>query len=259
MCEGTLPDSEKLAHITPIVKKAGLDINCASNYRPISNLTFLSKLIERLACRQLIAYLNEHHLLASVQSAYREHHSTETATLKVVSDIFNASDAGHVTLLALLDLSAAFDTVDHDILLHRLNHSYGIGGAVLDWFRSFLSGRQQVISFASQQSITSSLSCGVPQGSVSGLILFNLYIADVIRIEHSFGVTEHCYADDLQLYVHCRVGDSAAAAARLLRYIEIIDKWFGSNCLMMNPEKTQLIWLDTRQQLGSRHHPSPPA
>ena len=172
--EGTLPDSEKLALVTPIVKKAGLDINCASNYRPISNLTFLSKLIERLACRQLIAYLNEHHLLASVQSAYREHHSTETATLKVASDIFNASDAGHVTLLALLDLSAAFDTVDHDILLHWLNYSYGIGGAVLGWFRSFLSGRQQVISFASQQPTPSSLNCGVPQGSVGGPILFSL-------------------------------------------------------------------------------------
>ena len=102
MREGILPDSEKLALVTPIVKKTGLDINCVSNYRPISNLTFLSKLIEHLACRQLIFYLNEHRFLASVQSAYRENYSTETATLKVASDIFNASDAGHVTLLALL-------------------------------------------------------------------------------------------------------------------------------------------------------------
>ena len=186
-----------------------------------------------------------------MQSAYREHHSTKTAALKVVSDIFNASDAGHVTLLALLDLSAAFDTVDHDILLHQLNHSYGIGGAVLGWLRLFLSGRQEVISCASQQSTRSSLSCGVPQGSVGSPILFNLYFADVIRIAHSFEVTGHCYADDLQLYIHCRVRDSAAAAARLLRCIEIIDKWFSSNRLKMNLEKTQLIWLGTRQQLGS--------
>ena len=95
-------------------------------------------------------------------SAYSEYHSTEKATLKVASDIFNASDAGHMTLLALLDLSAAFDTVDHDILLHRLNHSYDISGAVLGWFRSFLSGRQRVISFANQQSTPSSLRSGVP-------------------------------------------------------------------------------------------------
>ena len=156
-----------------------------------------------------------------------------------------------MTLLAPLDLSAVFDTVDHDILLQRLNYSSGIGSAVLGWFRSFLSGRQEVISFASQQSTPSSLSCGVPQSSVGGPIFFSLYIADVIRIAHSFGVAVNCYADDLQLYVHSRVSDSAAAAARLLRCIEIIDKRFGSNHLKMNPEKTQLIWLGTRQQLGS--------
>ena len=115
--DGVLPDCEKLAYITPILKKSGLDADCASNYRPVSNLSFLSKLIEHLVCHQLKSYLTNHHLLAPLQSAYREHHSTETATLRVASDLFNAADAGQVTVVALLDLSAAFDTVDHDILL----------------------------------------------------------------------------------------------------------------------------------------------
>ena len=103
--------------VTPILTKSGLNADCASNNRLVSNLSFLSKLIERLVCRQLTSYLTNHHLLAPLQSAYREHHLTETATLRVASDIFNAADAGQVTVIALLDLSAAFDTVDHDILL----------------------------------------------------------------------------------------------------------------------------------------------
>ena len=96
-------------------------------------MTFLSKLIEHLVCRQLTVYLLQHLLLSSQQSAYRLHHSTETATLKVASDIFDASDSGHVIIIALLDLSAAFDTVDHGILMQRLNYSNGIGGSPLRW------------------------------------------------------------------------------------------------------------------------------
>ena len=115
--DGVLPEYEKQTIITPILKKPDLDLDCSSNYRPISNLTFLSKLIERLVCAQLTTYLNEHQLFAPVQSACRCHYSTETATLKVASDILNSEDAGQMTLLALPDLSTAFDTVDHHILL----------------------------------------------------------------------------------------------------------------------------------------------
>ena len=109
--DGVLPDCEKLAYVTSILKKSGLDANCTSNYRPVSNLSFLSKLIERRVCRQLTSYLTNHHLLAPLQSAYCEHHSTETATLRVASNVFNAADAGQVTVVVLLDLSAAFNTV----------------------------------------------------------------------------------------------------------------------------------------------------
>ena len=145
--DGVFSDCEKLAYVTPIIKKSSLDADCASNYRLVSNLSFLSKLIECLVCRQLTSYLTNHHLLAPLQSAYREHHSTETATLRVAFDVFNAADAGQVTVVALLDLSAAFYTADHDILLRRLNNSYGVGGTMLRWITSFLSNRMQVVNF----------------------------------------------------------------------------------------------------------------
>lgn len=248
---GILPVSEKSALITPVIKKHDLDPDSASSYRPVSNLTYVSKLIERLVCSQLTAYLHEHNLMPAQQSAFRQHHSTETATLKIASDIFDAADAGQVTLLALLDLSAAFDTVDHHILLQRLHQSYGISGTVLSWIQSFLTDRSTTVRFAGQQSVSSVLSCGVPQGSVTGPLLFNLYTADVIHIARSCKVNIHCYADDQQLYIHCSPTEAPAAVQRLLNCIETIDKWMGSNRLKLNPDKTQIIWLGTRQRLAA--------
>lgn len=247
---GVLPACEKVAVITPILKKPGLDPDSSASYRPVSNLTFLSKLIERLVCLQLTAYLRDNQLLVQQQSAYREYHSTETALLKVASDVFDAMDAGDVTILALLDLSAAFDTVDHDILLQRLSYSYGIGGTALHWLKSFLTDRVQAVIFGGQQSTRTQLTCGVPQGSVSGPLLFTLYTADVVAIAHAHEIKVHCYADDLQLYVHCRPSDAPAATARLLRCIQAIDEWMGSNRLKMNPDKTQIIWMGSRQHLA---------
>ena len=251
MHDGVLPECEKQAINTPILKKPGLDLNCSSNYRPISNLTFLSKLIERLVCAQLTTYLNEHQLFAPVLSAYRRHYSIETATLKVDSDIFDSAVAGQMTLLALLDLSAAFDTVGYHILLQRLYYTCGIGSTVLEWLRSFLTGRTQMVNFASEHSSPSTLTCGVPQESAVSPLLFSLYRADVVRIAQSFGVSVHCYADDLQLYVHYRAEEATTAITQLLACIQAIDRWIGSNRLKMNPDKTQFIWLSSRQQLSA--------
>ena len=129
----------KEAFITPIVKKPGLDSADASSYRPISNLSVLSKLLERVAARQLLDYLSTHNLLPPLQSGFRPGHSTETATLHVLSELLMAVDRGDFAALTLLDLSAAFDTVDHEILLHRLQTSFSIVGSALQWFRSYLS------------------------------------------------------------------------------------------------------------------------
>ena len=137
-----------------------------------------------------------------LQSAHRRQHSTETAVLKVVSDILKAEDDGKVTLLGLLDLSAAFDTVDHAILLDRLDVSFSIGGAVLSWIQSFITGRTQVVPVDEEQSTVSNVFCGVPQGSVLGPVLFLLYTVEVLYIVHHHGLAGHCYADDTCIYVH---------------------------------------------------------
>jgi len=145
------------------------------SYRPISNLPVSSKLLERLVARQLLAYLNTSGLLPRLQSAYRPHHSTETAILKVLSDVLLAIDAGDLSALVLLDLSAAFDTVDHSILLRRLEHTYRLGGVVLEWFRSNLVGRRQHVRTSSSSSTAAVIICGVPQGSVLGYSLFAVH------------------------------------------------------------------------------------
>ena len=127
--EGHVPVTQKHAIITPLIKKSTLDTSVLN--RPVSNLTFMSKVIERIVADRLLRYLHEYDLLPHRQSAYRRHHSTETALLRVLSDIYAAADKQEVTLLGLLDLSAVFDCVDHDILLRRLRQSFGIGGVAL--------------------------------------------------------------------------------------------------------------------------------
>jgi len=127
-----VPSRMKSAYITPILKKAGMDTTDPKSYRPISNLSVLSKLLERLVAKQLVAYLKDNDLLPDRQSSYRAHHSTDTAVLRVLSDILLALDSGDLAVLTLLDLSAAFDSVDHATLLQRLRISYGIGGTYLE-------------------------------------------------------------------------------------------------------------------------------
>ena len=139
--EGLVPSVFKAAYVTPLLKKADLDSADAKSYRPISNLSVLSKLLERLVAQQLIDYLRGAGLLPDLQSAYRAFHSTETAVLKVMSDILWAIDNGNLSLLAPLDLSSAFGTVDHEILHCRLEVSYGLQGTALSWFTSYLNGR----------------------------------------------------------------------------------------------------------------------
>ena len=165
---GTVPQAFKAAFITPIITKEGLDAADVKSYRPISNLTVLSKLLERLVAGQMKDYIDKYHLLPDFQSAYRIHHSTETAVLKVSSDILQAVDEGDIGVLVLLDLSAAFDTVDHQILLQRLSVSCGFGGMVRDWFDSYLEGRTQHVEYLGSKSTDTVVTCGVPQGSVLG-------------------------------------------------------------------------------------------
>jgi hypothetical protein len=171
---GDMPETLKNAIITPLLKKIGLEL-INKNYRPVSNLAFLSKLIERVVATQLVDHLTKNKLMDAFQSAYREGHSTESALLRVQNDILMELDHGNAVLLVLLDLSAAFDTIDHKILLNRLHTRCGIRDTALKWFKSYLGDRTQKVTIGNSYSETEPLKYCVPQGSVLGPILFSIY------------------------------------------------------------------------------------
>ena len=175
LSDGSFPSAFKRAVVTPLIKKASLPKNDLKNYRPVSGLCFLSKLVERVVAKQLTSHININKLDNPQQSAYKPGHSTETALLSIKNEVHLSLARGEPTALFLLDLSAAFDTIDHSILLSYLKSWFGLGGTVLKWFASYLGDRCQVVKIGSTLSELSKLIYGVPQGSVLGPLLFSLY------------------------------------------------------------------------------------
>jgi hypothetical protein len=246
---GVVPKCFKHALVTPLIKNSKLDSNSMSSYRPISNLLYVSKLLERCVAKQLNSFLSSSAQYEAYQSAYQPHHSTETALLRVQNDILTSIDNKEVTLLVLLDLSAAFDTVDHTILLNRLKN-IGIMGVVYDWFSSYLTGRSQAVHLDSVSSDSVDLTCGVPQGSVLGPILFNIYTQPLGEIARKHGLSYHFYADDTQLYTSFSIKDSDTSVLSVSDCIADIKIWMKSNLLMLNDSKTEVVLLGTKQQLS---------
>ena len=244
----SFPSSQKCAIVTPILKKPSLDMCDLSNYRPVSNLSFISKILERSVYVQMNIYLQDNELLPEKQSAYRKFHSTETALLDMLSDVHKAADSGHVTLLALLDQSSAFDVIDHGILIDTLRHLFGFVGVVLEWVRS-LTERSQYVHFNGESSNVIHLECGVPQGSVLGPLLYILYTADLTLIVDKHGLKSHSYADDLQIFSHVDTAQTSSLVLRLSSSVEDVKKWMAQNRLRLNPAKTELIWLGSPRRL----------
>ena len=243
LSSGYFPNSFRIAEITPILKKSTLDPSIPGNYRPVSNLQFISKVLERVVNEQLMLHLRTNDLLPEHQSAYRSCHSTESALLKVTSDALLAADQRKLTLLGMLDMSAAFDCVDHIILIRRLNASFGIDESALDWIVSYIAGRKQYVRYNGQTSHTSVVECGVPQGTVLGPHYFVLFTADVFGIADEHGFSIHGYADDMQIYDHCFVDDMNRLTSRLVDCIGSIGEWMTNNRLKLNASKTEFIWF----------------
>ena len=239
---GYVPQSFKVAVIKPLLKKPTLDPGILSNYRPISNLPFLSKVLEKAVAKQLCDFLHNNNLFETFQSGFRAHHSTETALVKVTNDILIAMNDGLLSVLVLLDLSAAFDTIDHHILLKRLEHLVGIKGAALGWFKSYLSDRSQFVNVNSTSSLHEKVKYGVPQGSVLGPILFTLYMLPLGEIIRKHSIHFHCYADDTQLYLSMKP-DETDQLANLQACLKDIKSWMTSNYLLLNSDKTEVIVL----------------
>ena len=240
LTSGTFPDCFKNALVKPLIKKSTLDPDVLKNYRPVSNLPFLSKIVERVVASQIQQHMDDHSLHNPLQSAYRTGHSCETAVLKVQNDILCALDEGYVVVHVMLDLSAAFDTLDHNILLNRLKTKIGVNGIAYKWFKSYLTNRTQQVIINGKVSSKSQLNIGVPQGSVLGPVLFNVYTLPLYELARENDVFGGFYADDSQLYVICKVDMIETSYHILENAIHEFMSWMSVNRLKLNGDKTEL-------------------
>uniref|UniRef100_A0A8D2LN46 Reverse transcriptase domain-containing protein n=1 Tax=Varanus komodoensis TaxID=61221 RepID=A0A8D2LN46_VARKO len=211
----------------------------ATNYRPVANIPFLGKVLERVVAGQLQALLEETDYLDPFQSGFRPGYSTESALVALYDDLCREKDRGSTSLLILLDLSAAFDTIDHGILLDRLA-GLGVGGTALQWFRSYLDGRFQKVVLGDHVSTSWQLCHGVPQGSILSPLLFNIYMKPLGEVIRRCGLRNHQYADDTQLYLSFSTNPDEAVAV-LNRCLTEVREWLRANKLKLNPDKTEVL------------------
>ena len=200
--EGHFVASEKRCLIWPYIKKIGLDINDLSNYCPVMNLTHLSKIIEWAMLDQKVPFLEEVSMVPRYQSAYRKLHSTETALCKIHDDLVSSTYHGKASLLVLLDLSAAFDTVDHQLLLSDFSDC-GVESSALSLLESYLENREQRVAIGESQSEPTTLQYGVLLGSVLGPVLFTVYTGTLAFLLEAHEVSYHFF---LQMTLSCTSG-----------------------------------------------------
>ena len=199
--------------------------------------------------------MDTHSLHESCQSAYRTKHSTETALVKIQNDLLCSVDRQKCVLLVLLDMSAAFDTVKHSILLSRLEARFGITGSALQWLGTYFMNRHQCVSVNGTLSDSVLLTCGMPQGSLIGPSGYPPYVSPLFDIAHEHGVVIHMYADDTQLYLEFDVCDWLAAKSRMENCIADMRIWLSQNCLKLNDSKTELLVIGQSHTLKQLHDP----
>ena len=231
--QGLFPEALKLAKVIPLFKKG--DSSCFNNYRPISLLLSVSKIYEKIVHKQLLSYFNENRLFYDHQYGFRPQHSTESACLELVDRLFSLLDEDKIPFAIFMDLSKAFDTLNHDVLLYKLSY-YGVKNAPLSWFKSYLSNRKQYVNFNNSKSSTSLTTIGVPQGSILGPLLFLIYVNDAATVSPLFKCI--LYADDTTLIsTFC----SASPAQLLCSELNNVFMWLCSNKLSLNIAKTKYM------------------
>ena len=236
------PNDLKSEFVKLLFKKA-IDSNDIKNYRPIFNLSFLSKLIERIIANQLQLHLFFNGLIFEYQSAYYKFHSSETALLCIQNDILVPLDSSLSSAL-LLNLSAAFDTIDHNILLHRLKYWFGITSSALSSLSPFLTNRFQTVVASISKSQPVLLEFGIPQGSVLGPLLYSLYATPLHSIFSKYpGIRCHFYADGTQIFISFSPEHASSAISIIESCIKDIVSWLVANKLSANPNKIEYLLL----------------
>ena len=241
--EGTMV-SVKSSVIDPLLKKAGLDIDTKKNYRPVNNLMFFSKLIERVVKIRMDTHMDKHALHESSEFGYKVHHSTETMMIGLFDEVLMGFDQNQATIIIFLDLSAAFDTIDPNKLLEILHDELGIGGLALEWFRSFLVGRTQRVKIDDEFSDSLEVPCGTPQGSVLGPPLFNINVRSQSKVFQHCKFNTSSFADDS----NGRRSFALKFQFQVLKNevpncMQEIVRWSHAHFMKINPDKTELLLL----------------
>ena len=247
LSSGIFPQCFNSALVTPILKKRCLDHNDFNNYRPVSSLCFIAKILEKLVFSQVSSYINSHNLCNTCQSTYRPGHSTETALPRVVNDLFLSLNKGNISVLALLDLSSAFDTIDHPILVHRLHTDFGFTDAVLQWLSPYLTDRTHYVSVSNNCSAFTPVHSGVPHGSVIGPMLFTMYIKPLSAIIDSHSIMHHSFADDLQQQKSAPPDRISELLHSMQSCMSNVKAWATANMLKLNDNKTELMLVTSKR------------
>ena len=231
---GCFPSNLKIAKVIPIFKKDS-PLEC-NNYRPISLLSNIDKIFEKVMYCRLIKFLETFNCIYSLQFGFRKKHSTNHTLINITENIRNALDSGQFACGIFVDLQKAFDTVDHEILLSKLNH-YGIRGISNSWFKSYLSCRSQYVSISGFESAVKFIKYGVPQGSVLGPLLFLIYINDLHNAINYCMV--HHFADDTNLLLF---DNSLKSLKKKINIdLKLLCHWLSANKISLNSSKTEYI------------------
>ena len=244
--QNSVPEELKVSRITPIFK--GGDKIVIGNYRPISTLPVFAKIFEKIIFCQLYDYLSKNYLLSNRQSGFRPNHSTTTALLKVTEEWLDSLDRGNLVGIVTLDLKKAFDTVDHCVLLSKLQ-GLGVNGNALKWIEHYLSNRVQYTIVNGIRSSKRNIECGVPQGSTLGPLLFVVYINDLAECLKECNVA--LYADDTCIYTEHR--NAMSVVETLNKELKAINNWLKVNKLVLNTNKCEFLLLGTTKRLKNVH------